>query len=101
MTTIEVLCLVVVLLVLIFTIAGSILLYNFMQLLSTMNKRLVATVGDILGNISLTTENINQVTDNVPTATAGYSQLLDDDDSIIGDGFNPHNYDPFINEDTE
>lgn len=101
MTTIEVLCLVVVLLVLIFTIAGSILLYNFMQLLSTMNKRLVATVSDILGNINLTTENISQVTEGITTATAGYSQLLDDDDTIIGDGFNPHNYDPFMNEDTE
>lgn len=37
----------------------AVLLYNFMQLLSTLNKRLVMIVGDILGNIDLSTPNIN------------------------------------------
>ena len=37
----------------------SVLLYNFMQLLSTLNKRLVLVIGDILGNIDLTTHNLS------------------------------------------
>lgn len=94
MTTIETLCLVVVVLVLIFSIIGSILLYNFMQLLSTINKRMVATIGDILGNIQFETPNINAVTEREEVHTAGYSQLLEDED-IISEGFNPHNYDPY------
>ena len=97
MTTLEVLCLVIVVLVLVFSIIGSILLYNFMQLLSTINKRMMATIGDILGNIQFETPNINAVTDKEDIQTAGYSQLLEDEE-IIGDGFNPHNYDPFAEE---
>jgi predicted PurR-regulated permease PerM len=94
MTTLEVLCLVIVVLVLVFSIIGSILLYNFMQLLSTINKRMMATIGDILGNIQFETPNINAVTDKEEIPTAGYSQLLEDED-IISEGFNPHNYDPY------
>ncbi|MBR2492666.1 MAG: hypothetical protein IKB64_04275 [Paludibacteraceae bacterium] len=96
MTTLEILCLVIVVLVLVFSIIGSILLYNFMQLLSTINKRLMATVGDILGNIQFETPRITAITDNAEytTTTAGYSQVLEDED-IISEGFNPHNYDPF------
>ena len=94
MTTLEVLCLVIVVLVLVFSIIGSILLYNFMQLLSTINKRMVATIGDILGNIQFETPNINAVTEREEVQTAGYSQLLEDED-IISEGFNPHNYDPY------
>lgn len=94
MTTLEVLCLVIVVLVLVFSIIGSILLYNFMQLLSTINKRMMATIGDILGNIQFETPNINAVTDKEEIQTAGYSQLLEDEE-IISEGFNPHNYDPY------
>ena len=97
MTTLEVLCLVIVVLVLVFSIIGSILLYNFMQLLSTINKRMMATIGDILGNIQFETPNINAVTDKEDIQTAGYSQLLEDEE-IISEGFNPHNYDPFTEE---
>ena len=44
-------------------IVMAILLYNFMQLLSTLNKRLIAVVSDILGNIDLSTPNIDKMTD--------------------------------------
>lgn len=94
MTTIETLCLVVVVLVLVFSIIGSILLYNFMQLLSTINKRMVATIGDILGNIQFETPKINDVVDR-EDYSASYNDILNEDDTVIGEGFNPHNYDPY------
>ena len=39
---------------------------------------------------------ITAITDNAEytTTPAGYNQVLEDED-IISEGFNPHNYDPF------
>jgi type II secretory pathway component PulK len=77
-------------------IVMAILLYNFMQLLSTLNKRLIAVVSDILGNIDLSTPNIDKMTDNNNNNTTQISleDVLDGQEESTS-GFNPHNYDPF------
>jgi type II secretory pathway component PulK len=75
-------------------IVMAILLYNFMQLLSTLNKRLIAVVSDILGNIDLSTPNIDKMTDNNNTTQISLEDVLDEQEESTS-GFNPHNYDPF------
>lgn len=75
-------------------IVMAILLYNFMQLLSTLNKRLIAVVSDILGNIDLSTPNIDKMTDNNNTTQISLEDVLDGQEESTS-GFNPHNYDPF------
>lgn len=73
----------------------AILLYNFMQLLSTLNKRLVMVIGDILGNIDLSTPRIDSL--DPDRQQINLEDILEDteDEST---GFNPHNYDPFKEE---
>lgn len=68
----------------------SVLLYNFMQLLSTLNKRLVLVIGDILGNIDLSTHKIDSL--DPSQAEINLEDILEDSEEA---GFNPHNYDPF------
>jgi hypothetical protein len=72
----------------------AVLLYNFMQLLSTLNKRLVMVIGDILGNIDLSTPKIDSL--NSDNHEIQLEDILEDSEE--GSGFNPHNYDPFVNE---
>ena len=68
----------------------AILLYNFMQLLSTLNKRLISIISDILGSIDLATPHIDSlINDN---NQIGLEDVLDEEEPS---GFNPHNYDPF------
>ena len=73
----------------------AVLLYNFMQLLSTLNKRLVLVIGDILGNIDLSTPRIDSLEPNQPQIDL--EDILEDSESETS-GFNPHNYDPFKEE---
>ena len=75
----------------------AILLYNFMQLLSTLNKRLIAVISDILQNIDLSTNNIDKLVDN--NQEIHLEDVLNEDDNDSA-GFNPHGYDPF-KEDSE
>lgn len=70
----------------------AILLYNFMQLLSTLNKRLVLVLGDILGNIDLSTPRIDTLN---PEYTQGTFEDILEDSTEETSGFNPHNFDPF------
>lgn len=86
------LCIVIV----IMSIIGAVLLFNFMQLLSTLNKRLVAVISDILSNIDLSTPQIDSLVDKEPKIDL--KELLEDDNDYQGEGFNPHNYDPFKEE---
>lgn len=86
------LCIVIVISVIIL----AVLLYNFMQLLSTLNKRLVMVIGDILGNVDLSTPRIDSIDPN-NTPTVKLEDILEDSEDE-NSGFNPHNYDPFVNE---
>ncbi len=74
----------------------AILLYNFMQLLSTLNKRLVMVIGDILGNVDLSTPRIDSL--EAPQQPINIEDILDTEDSNNEGGFNPHNYNPFTEE---
>lgn len=76
----------------------AILLYNFMQLLSTLNKRMIAVISDILGNIDLSTPQIDTITRNDNANDISLEDVLDDTEDT---SFNPHNYDPFKEEDNE
>jgi type II secretory pathway component PulK len=73
----------------------AVLLYNFMQLLSTLNKRLVMVIGDILGNVDLSTPRIDTLEPSQPQVNL--EDILEDSEDESG-GFNPHNYDPFKEE---
>ena len=76
----------------------AILLYNFMQLLSTLNKRMIAVISDILGNIDLSTPQIDTITRNDNANDISLEDVLDDTEDT---SFNPHNYDPFKEEGNE
>ena len=76
----------------------AILLYNFMQLLSTLNKRMIAVISDILGNIDLSTPQIDTITRNDNANDISLEDVLDDTEET---SFNPHNYDPFKEEGNE
>lgn len=86
------LCVVVVIAMIIM----AILLYNFMQLLSTLNKRMVAVISDILGNIDLSTPRLDNLTQD--KTSVELEDILDNRDGTDTEGFNPHNYDPFKEE---
>ena len=87
------------LVIIISIIIMAILLYNFMQLLSTLNKRLVAVIGDILGNIDLSTPKIDSMVGN--NSEISLDDMLDNNQEEETGGFNPHNYDPFKEENNE
>lgn len=76
----------------------AVLLYNFMQLLSTLNKRMIAVISDILGNIDLSTPQIDTITRNNNVSDISLEDVLDDTEDT---SFNPHNYDPFKEEGNE
>ena len=76
----------------------AILLYNFMQLLSTLNKRMIAVISDILGNIDLSTPQIDTITRDNNANDISLEDVLDDTEDT---SFNPHNYDPFKEEGNE
>ena len=71
----------------------AVLLYNFMQLLSTLNKRLIAVISDILENIDLSTPRMDGLVGD--TSQIQLEDVLNDSEEDEGSGFNPHNYDPF------
>ena len=69
-------------------IAMSVVLYNFMLLLSELNKRQVYVISDILQSIDLSTPHIDSLQ---PDNTIGMEDILDEQNE---DGyFNPHEYD--------
>jgi len=71
----------------------AVLLYNFMQLLSTLNKRLIAVISDILENIDLSTPRTDSLVGDTPQIQL--EDVLNDSEDEEGPGFNPHNFDPF------
>lgn len=87
------------LVIIISIIIMAILLYNFMQLLSTLNKRMVAVISDILGNIDLSTPKIDSMIGN--NSELNLEDVLEDSQEDETNGFNPHNYDPFKEENNE
>ena len=90
----EVITICLAIVIVISMIIMAILLYNFMQLLSTLNKRMIATISDILGNIDLSTPKIDNITRDQEIKL---EDVLEDNnlEDGINNGFNPHNYDPF------
>jgi len=70
-------------------IAISIVLYNFMLLLSELNKRLIYTISDILQSIDLSTPHIDSLQ---PEEKVNIEDLLDERDTE-GNYFNPHEFD--------
>ena len=70
-------------------ITMAIVLYNFMLLLSELNKRQVYVISDILQNIDLSTPHIDTL--NPETKQVDLEDVLDEE----GDKsyFNPHEYD--------
>ena len=70
-------------------ITMAIVLYNFMLLLSELNKRQVYVISDILQNIDLSTPHIDTL--NPETKQVNLEDVLDEE----GDKsyFNPHEYD--------
>lgn len=91
----EVITICLAIVIVISMIIMAILLYNFMQLLSTLNKRMIAVISDILGNIDLSTPKIEALT-REPSEIKLEDVL--DEDLDDSNGFNPHNYDPFKEE---
>jgi hypothetical protein len=75
----------------------AVLLYNFMQLLSTLNKRMISIISDILGNINLSTPQVDSLLDH--SNELKLDDVLEEDEE--SSGFNPHNYNPFKEEDNE
>ena len=73
----------------------AIILFNSMMLISTLNKRLVAIIGDILGDVDLSTPRISTLTNDTGADLSQLEEMLDDNS---GEGFNPHNFDPFKEE---
>ena len=70
-------------------ITMSIVLYNFMLLLSELNKRQVYVISDILQNIDLSTPHIDMLSPE--TKQVNLEDVLDEEQ---GDNyFNPHEYD--------
>ena len=70
-------------------ITMSIVLYNFMLLLSELNKRQVYVISDILQNIDLSTPHIDMLSPE--TKQVDLEDVLDEEQ---GDNyFNPHEYD--------
>ena len=70
------------------TIAISVVLYNFLLLLSELNKRQVCIISDILGSINLETPHLDTISPTVPIPNV--------DDVIEDEGetyFNPHEFD--------
>jgi len=69
-------------------ITMSIVLYNFMLLLSELNKRQVYVISDILQNIDLSTPHIDTLSPE--TKQVNLEDVLDEEQ---GDNyFNPHEY---------
>jgi hypothetical protein len=67
----------------------SVVLYNFMLLLSELNKRQVYVISDILQNIDLSTPHIDSLQ---PDNQIKLEDVLDEKES--NDYFDPHSYEP-------
>ena len=68
----------------------SIVLYNFLLLLSELNKRQVCIISDILGSIDLETPHTNMVTGTNPgTSVEDILNEAESDENY----FNPHEFD--------
>lgn len=81
--------LVLAIVIVICVIAISIVLYNFMLLLSELNKRLIYIITDILGSIDLSTPHLDTLNpvvsdENVEDALKGAEE---------DNYFNPHEFD--------
>lgn len=70
-------------------ITMAIILYNFMLLLSELNKRQIYIISDILQNIDLSTPHLDTLE---PKQETNLEEILDEEQ---GDNnyFNPHEYD--------
>lgn len=86
-TTIVIIGLLIVVTILV--IAISVVIYNFMLLLSELNKRQVYIIEDILQSIDLSTPHLDtlQPADN----TINMEDILDEQEG--SNYFNPHEYD--------
>lgn len=75
--------------VVICVITMAIVLYNFMLLLSELNKRQIYIISDILQSIDLSTPHMDTLSPD--TQAVGLEDVLEDE----GDSnyFNPHEYD--------
>lgn len=80
------LCLVIVICV----ITIAIVLYNFMLLLSELNKRQVYIISDILQSIDLSTPHLDTLS---PAETNINVEDILEDEIPEGNYFNPHEYD--------
>ena len=78
------LCIVVVIVV----VAMSLVLYNFMLLLSELNKRLIYVVSDILQNIDLSTPHIDML--QPESKEINLEDVLEDANE--SSYFDPHSY---------
>ena len=70
-------------------ITMAIVLYNFLLLLSELNKRQVYVISDILQSIDLSTPHIDTL--NPETKQVSLEDVLDDKEE--NNYFNPHEYD--------
>lgn len=77
----------VVIVICVITIA--IVLYNFMLLLSELNKRQIYIISDILQTIDLSTPHLDTL--NPETKQVNLEDVLDEEERK--DYFNPHEYD--------
>jgi uncharacterized protein YoxC len=74
--------------IIIIVIVLAIVLYNFMLLLSEINKRLVYVISDVLGSIDLSTPSIDSLN---PDQKSNFEDILEE---IKEDkAFNPHDVD--------
>lgn len=78
----------IVIVICVITIA--IVLYNFMLLLSELNKRLVYVITDILGNIDLATPHLDTLNPTPETEKTVEELMKEETD---GSYFNPHEFD--------
>lgn len=74
--------------IIIIVIVLAVVLYNFMLLLSEINKRLVYVISDVLGSIDLSTPSIDTLN---PDKQNNFEDILEElkDDKA----FNPHDVD--------
>ena len=71
-------------------VALSVVLYNFLLLLSEINKKQVATTSDILGAINLETPHLD-ILGGATTANPSVDDIISDEEDKSY--FNPHEFD--------
>jgi hypothetical protein len=80
--------LILAIVIVICVVAIAVVLYNFMLLLSELNKRLIYVITDILGNIDLATPHLDTL-NPVPENTV--EDIVKEETE--GSYFNPHEFD--------